>query len=321
MDDLLSVVGLVRIFGSRHPTYAVDGVSFRLPPEPTIMSLVGESGSGKTTVARIVLGLLRPTNGGVYYRGQGIFVGAWPRQLRREIQAVFQNPYSAYNPFYRIERIFQVPISKFGLARSRSQARERIEEALRAVDLRPEDVLGRYPHQLSGGQRQRVMLARLYVIRPRLVVADEPVSMVDAAGRVTFLNVLRDFRGRWGTSTLYITHDLSTARYLGGSIMVLYKGRIVESGETAEVTNAPLHPYTQLLIQSVPAPDPTRRWAEVLPALPETATVAPVSRDRCLYAERCTCSMGACWRERPRLRAASQVATACVHDVACHKYV
>lgn len=320
MDDLLSIVDLVRIFGSRHPTYAVDGVSFRLPPEPTIMSLVGESGSGKTTVARIVLGLLRPTDGQVYYKGQDIFAGGWPRQFRREVQAVFQNPYGAYNSFYKIERVFQVPIKKFGLAQGRTQAHERIEEALRAVDLRPEDVLGRYPHQLSGGQRQRVMLARLHVMRPRLIVADEPVSMVDAAGRVTFLNVLRDFCGRWGTSTLYITHDLSTARYLGGSIMVLYKGRIVESGETAEVTNAPLHPYTQLLIQSVPAPDPTKRWAEALPAAPEMAAVAPVGRDRCLYAERCTCAMEACWRKRPQLRVVHQEA-ACVHCVACHKCV
>jgi peptide/nickel transport system ATP-binding protein len=320
MDELLTIRNLRQVFGTRHPTYAVDGVSFSMSQAPSVLSLVGESGSGKTTIARIILGLLRPTGGTVLYKEGNIFAAdkSWQRQLRREIQAVFQNPYNVYNPVYKIERVFQVPIRKFKLAVDRDEARAVIEASLRAVDLRPEDVLGKFPHQLSGGQRQRVMLARLHLIRPRLIIADEAVSMIDAAGRVTFLNILLDFRDRYGISTLYITHDLSTAQYLGGSIIVLYKGRIVERGDTQKVTTEPLHPYAQLLIQSVPIPDPKRRWTEALTAAGETAMVKSPRRDRCLFAERCPYVMDVCWQTRPELLAAGNGARVS-QEVACHK--
>jgi peptide/nickel transport system ATP-binding protein len=321
MDELLTIRNLRQVFGTRHPTYAVDGVSFSMSQTPSVLNLVGESGSGKTTIARIILGLLRPTGGTVLYKGENIFAADknWQRQLRREVQAVFQNPYSVYNPVYKIERVFQVPIRKFKLAANRDEAREKILASLRAVDLRPEDVLGKFPHQLSGGQRQRVMLARLHLIRPRLIIADEAVSMIDAAGRVTFLNILLDFRDHYGISTLYITHDLSTAQYLGGNIIVLYKGRIAERGDTQKVTTQPLHPYAQLLIQSVPIPDPKRRWTEVLTASGETAAVKSPRRDRCLFAERCPHAVDTCWETRPGLFAPGNGAKA-PQEVACHKY-
>jgi len=161
---------------------------------------------------------------------------------------------------YKVDRVLQKPIQKFKLASGKEAANALILESLKAVDLRPEDILGKFPHQLSGGQRQRVMLARLHLISAQLVIADEAISMIDAAGRVSFLNILVDFRDRLGISTLYITHDLSTAKYLGGQIIVLYKGRIVEQGETFSVTGNPLYPYAQLLVQCVPVPNPKQRW-------------------------------------------------------------
>ena len=322
-NDLLTISSLQQVFGTTSPVYAVDDVTFQMPKEPTIFNLVGESGSGKTTIARIILGLQKPTAGSVLYNGKDIFTKgqAWRSQLHREVQVVFQNPYSVYNPVYKVDRVLKVPIHKFNLRQNGQSERELMEASLRAVDLRPGDVLGKFPHQLSGGQRQRVMLARIHLIKPRLIIADEAVSMIDAAGRVTFLNVLADFRDRLNISTLYITHDLSTAQYLGGSIIVLYKGRIVEVGHTNEVTKNPLHPYARLLVNSIPQPDPGRRWSEKLPInMAEMTTMKTVSRDRCLFAERCPQVMDICWKNRPGLNIAGKGAAGSTTQVACHLY-
>ena len=325
MPDLLAVENLRQVFGGRNQTHAVDDVSFRIPAAPTIVSLVGESGSGKSTIARIILGLLQPTAGRVLYEGSDIFTRdrKWNRKFREEVQAVFQDPYSVYNPVYKAERVLRLVIRKFGLAKSKAEARERMEEALWAVDLRPEEVLDRHPHQLSGGQRQRLMLARVYLMRPRLIVADEPVSMIDAGMRASFLNILQDFRDTHGISTLFITHDLSTAMYLGGEIIVLYQGRIMEQGETQVVMKAPLHPYAQLLISSIPTPDPRRRWEEDLSSAPlaEIGFTGASSRDRCLFADRCPQVMDRCWGARPSLKAPSTGAdSSSRRDVACYLY-
>ena len=325
MSDLLVVENLQQIFGGSSQTHAVDGVSFRIPEEPTILSLVGESGSGKSTIARIILGLLQPTAGRVLYEGTDIFTRdrKWNRKFRGEVQAVFQDPYSVYNPVYKAERVLKLVIRKFGLAKSKAEARERMEESLRAVDLRPEEVLDRHPHQLSGGQRQRLMLARVYLIRPRLIIADEPISMIDAGMRASFLNILLDFRESHGISTLFITHDLSTAMYLGGEIIVLYQGRIMERGHTRGVMKAPLHPYAQLLISSIPTPDPRRRWEEDLSTAPlaETAVSASSGRDRCLFADRCPQVMDRCWHGRPNLQNPNlDDMSEPERDVACYLY-
>ncbi|MCY4019304.1 MAG: ABC transporter ATP-binding protein [Chloroflexi bacterium] len=325
MRDLLAVENLQQVFGGRTRTYAVDGVNFRIPEEPTIVSLVGESGSGKSTIARIILGLLRPTAGRVLYEGTDIFTRdrKWRRKFRSEVQAVFQDPYSVYNPVYKAERVLKLVIRKFGLAKSKAEAQALMEEGLRAVDLRPEEVLGRHPHQLSGGQRQRLMLARVYLMRPRLIIADEPVSMIDAGMRASFLNILLDFRENHGISTLFITHDLSTAMYLGGEIIVLYQGRIMERGRTRGVMQDPQHPYAQLLISSIPRPDPRRRWEEDLSAGPLAEIGAGISagRDRCLFAERCPAVMDRCWGARPHLQAVDvEKASEASRDVACYLY-
>jgi ABC-type oligopeptide transport system ATPase subunit len=244
---------------------AVHETSFTLSTDPPhIVSLVGQSGSGKSTIARIILGLQKPTSGTVTYGGKDIFSlsKAEYDDYRRNVQPVFQDPYAIFNPVYRVDRVLSTAIKKFGLAKSQSAARALMEESLRAVRLDPDQVLGRYPHQLSGGQRQRIMLARVHMLRPAYIIADEPVSMLDAQVRKTFLDILVDFQQAYGMTTLFITHDLSTVYYVGGDVMVITKGRVVERGPVAEVMHTPSHPYTQMLLASVPQPDPDARWTD-----------------------------------------------------------
>ncbi|HVU12221.1 MAG TPA: ABC transporter ATP-binding protein [Phototrophicaceae bacterium] len=291
--------------GRRDPVIAVDDVSFSMPADEAIfLTIVGESGSGKTTLTRNMLGLTKPTSGTIRYNGKDIYTmtpNEW-RAYRRAVQPVFQDPYATYNPFYRIDRVLQVPIRKFKLASSKDEARHKIEEALRAVDLRPGDVLGRYPHQLSGGERQRIMLARIYLIRPRVIVADEPLSMVDASLRTVFLNVLLDFREKQGISCIHITHNLATAYYLGGEIMIMCKGQVVERGNMDQVISKPSHPYTRLLIDSVPSPDPDQRWTERRGqnAAVETATLKTEGSRACIFTARCPNVMPICHQQRPQ---------------------
>src|SRR5437667_5961792 len=176
---------------------------------------------------------------------------------------IFQDPYEVYNPFYRVDHGLETPITEFKLAASPAARRALINESLRAVGLRPEETLGRYPHQLSGGQRQRIMVARAVLMRPRLIIADEPVSMVDASLRATILDSLGELNREYGMSIVYITHDLTTAFQISDNIIVLYRGTVAEAGDVELVVRRPQHPYTQLLITSVPQPDPEHAWGEV----------------------------------------------------------
>jgi ABC-type oligopeptide transport system ATPase subunit len=262
MKDL-ELQGVTQIFPSRAGTrvLAVDDVSLRLQSEPAkIVSLVGASGSGKSTIARILLALQKPTRGSVTYSGRNVFRLSRKEydEYRRDVQPVFQDPYAIFNPFYRVDRVFWKVIKKFRL----DGGQELIEQSLEAVRLRPEEVLGRYPHQLSGGQRQRLMLARIHLLRPSFVIADEPVSMLDAQVRKHFLDILIDFHQREGMTTLFITHDLSTVAYLGGEMKTIFHGKIVEEGPVEQVMTNPQHDYTKLLLASVPVPDPDRRWTD-----------------------------------------------------------
>ena len=250
---------------STNGVLAVNDVSFTLDTEPArIVSLVGQSGSGKSTIARHLLALQTPTSGTITYGGKD--VNRLSREeyarFRRNVQPVFQDPYAIFNPFYRVDRVLWTAVRKFRIAKDKKVALGLIEESLRAVSLQPEAVLGRYPHQLSGGQRQRVMLARIHLLRPDYVIADEPVSMLDAQTRKGFLDILKNFQRSYGITTLFITHDLSSVQYVGGDMMVINKGQIVERGPVSTVMSAPSHPYTRLLLASVPAPDPDQRWTE-----------------------------------------------------------
>lgn len=303
-NPLLEADAVTKEFGTRGgrggTIAAVDGVDMVLPEQPTLITLVGESGSGKTTLSRMLLGLEKPTRGAIRYRGKDINTLTkmeWA-VYRREVQAIFQDPYAIYNPFYHVEHVFNMAIRQFKLASNAAEARKLMDESLRAVDLRPGDVLGRYPHQLSGGERQRVMLARIHMLRPRVIIADEPVSMIDAAVRTLFMNILLDFRDQYGISCLFITHNLSTAYYLGGQLAVMCFGRIIESGDMDNIIEHPSHPYTRQLLSAVPSGDPERRWTTR--ASYENAD-RPLLHDahRCVYAARCPHVMAICNQERP----------------------
>lgn len=261
-------------FGSKRANtrkLALRKVSLALPVEPSITAIVGESGSGKTTLTRLMLGLQAPTEGSVLYDGQDLTQldrAAFAR-YRREVQAVFQDPYSVYNPFYKVDRSLLLPLQRFGLTKTRDDAYARIHQCLEAVGLRPGDTLGRYPHQLSGGQRQRIMIARALSLRPRVILADEPVSMVDASLRATILESLYRLKTEQQVSLLYVTHDLTTAYQIADRIIVMFNGEIVEEGDPERVIHAPQHVYTRSLVAAVPPPDPTIDWGldvEELPA-------------------------------------------------------
>jgi len=250
---------------------AVNRVSMVLPGTASITAIVGESGSGKTTVTRMMLGLLTPTDGAVLYKGKdlkGLDRRGFTR-FRSEVQAVFQDPFSVYNPFYKVDRVLMLPLLRFGLCATQEEAYQRIRECLEAVGLRPGDTLGRYPHQLSGGQRQRLMIARALSLKARLIVADEPVSMVDASLRATILESLYRLKIEQDVSLLYVTHDLTTAYQIADRIVVMLNGEIVEEGEPESVIHDPKHAYTRTLVASVPPPDPGTNWGL------ETDAVAP----------------------------------------------
>lgn len=290
---------------SNRDVVAVDSVSFELPQnKPSILTIVGESGSGKTTLARNLLGLTRHTSGTIRYQGKDTRQLSRQEQriFRMKVQPVFQDPYATYNPFYRIDRVLFAPIRKFGLASSKAEAQAKVEEALTAVDLRPGDILGRYPHQLSGGERQRIMLARIYLIRPRLIIADEPVSMIDASLRTLFLNILLDFRDQFSISCVHITHNLATAYYLGGDLMIMCRGRVVEYGDMDRIVANPQHPYTQVLIQSVPDPDPNHRQeiGDTAQATIDTNELM-FNNSACVFADRCQHVMSVCREQRPTM--------------------
>lgn len=293
---------------------AVDNVSFSIPGEkPVIFVLAGESGSGKSTIARIILRFIKPDKGEVLYRGRNILTFNSKELLlyRREVQAVFQDPYSAFNPVYPVDHILSLTARRMGVAQGK-EIEEVIDEALISVGLRPEEIRGKYPYQLSGGQRQRILLARALIPRPRLIVADEPVSMLDASLRAEILNLMLDLKAEHRVSFLYITHDLSTASYVGDYIAVLYKGSLAEVGPIDDVVSNPYHPYTQLLMSSIPIPDPSKRWQEKIAAPEISVAREPVSG--CKFYDRCPLRKEECRRAPPPLKKVGN------RHVACYLY-
>lgn len=304
MTALLEARNVSRVFGSgSEVTVALESFSFAVEGDiPSFTSIAGESGSGKTTLARLLLGFTRPTSGEILYRGKNLWKMArrdW-LDFRHEVQAIFQDPFEVFNPFYKVDHLLTVPVSKFRLANSRSKARSKIEEALVAVGLRPEETLGRYPHQLSGGQRQRLTVARALLLQPRLIIADEPVSMVDASLRATILESLKKLHTDFGISFLYITHDLTTAYQISDHIIVLYRGSVAEVGDIDLVIKYPRHPYSQLLISSIPKPDVDTRWDDDQ-APPARAELTRRAVRGCQFADRCPAVMPMCSETTPPL--------------------
>lgn len=306
MTPLLEARDVSKVFGgglfSRKQVVALESASLTIHDDrPTIIAIAGESGSGKTTLARLLLGITKPSVGAIYYQGRdlnSLSGGQW-RTFRREVQAVFQDPFEVYNPFYNVDHVLTTPIAKFYPNSSAGERRQMIEDALQAVGLRPEETLGRYPHQLSGGQRQRIMVARALLLRPRIIVADEPVSMVDASLRATILESLLNVHKQYGISLIYITHDLTTAYQLSETILMMYQGAVVEAGDVDLVIKQPQHPYTQLLVDSIPLPNPKLHWGqrEVKPRSSSTQN----GQAGCRFADRCPHVMPVCREKVPPL--------------------
>lgn len=306
MTAFLELRDVSKVYGGglldRSRNVALDRLSLTLDTaRPAITAVVGESGSGKTTLARLLLGLTEPSDGQVFYQGKDVHtLGHGGRKnFRRDVQAVFQDPYGVYNPFYRVDHVLNVPARNFAIAGSRAETRDKIDASLRSVGLRPEEILGRYPHQLSGGQRQRIMVARALLLRPKLIVADEPVSMVDASLRATILSSLRKLTDEFGISILYITHDLATAYQVSDNILVMYRANVVEAGAVEPVVRTPRHPYTQLLISAIPRVSTERNWGTG--AIAARAVANDGTEQGCRFADRCPAVMAQCRTTTPAL--------------------
>jgi len=304
--------------GVKREVVALQDFNLSIPKTPaSIITIAGESGSGKTTLAQVVLGFSKLTSGQISFDGQDMSTADAKqiRNYRRQVQAVFQDPFGVYNPFYRVEHVFNIVIRNFQLANNAAASRDLIEKALNIVGLRGEDVLRKYPHQLSGGQRQRIMMARAYMINPKLIVADEPVSMVDASLRASILDVMIRLKEEIGISFLYITHDLSTAYQIGDQIFILYQGTIAEKGNTINVIDHPHHPYVQLLVDSVPVPDPDVKWKGEIVLPPEEEMRSSV-HSGCRFYPRCPHRMDRCLEAQPPLYPVDEID----HLASCYLY-
>lgn len=282
---------------------AVNDVSFSLSSEkPEIFTLAGESGSGKTTLSRLLLGDLSPTSGKVYFEGRDLAEMHKTADLKafmKKVQPVFQNPFETFSPLRRVEGYLFDTAINFGVARSRGEAAEVVDNALQQVGLSLAEVSNRYPHELSGGQIQRVSVARALIPQPRVILADEPVSMVDASLRMEIVNLFRKLRDEQKVTVIYITHDLATAFYISDRIAIMLRGYVVETGPVEDVLERPLHPYTQLLKESVPEPEPKEKEAWTRQITLGATEVKEYGRVGCKFAGRCPHVMDICHRADP----------------------
>jgi peptide/nickel transport system ATP-binding protein len=316
-SGVLEVQGLTKEFPvggafRKSRLHAVDDVSFTLEPGK-VTALAGESGSGKSTVARLLAKLYEPTAGKVVFEGRDIGHEKGTRETlayRSQVQMIFQDPFGSLNPVKTVRHHIERPLKIHGIAHGNVEGR--VLSLLETVGLvPPEHIADKYPHELSGGQRQRVAIARALAVEPRVVIADEPISMLDVSIRVGILNLIADLKEQHGLSFLYVTHDLASARYVADDLLVMYAGHIVEQGPVDSVLGEPLHPYTQLLISSVPDARLGERERIEIHRGGQTAAVDP--GPGCRFVDRCPIAIDICSSVTPPLVAARPG-----HSARCH---
>jgi peptide/nickel transport system ATP-binding protein len=318
----LEVTGLTKHFRvqsgflDKSYVHAVDDVSFTLRPG-TITALVGESGSGKSTVARVLARLYEPTGGRVVFAGDDLTnIRSNKDRLayRRQVQMTFQDPFDSLNPAKTIRHHLQRPLEIHHIV-PKNEVEQRIYELLETVGLVPaERIAARYPHELSGGQRQRVAIARALAVEPSVIVADEPISMLDVSIRLGVLNLMADLKREKNLAFLYVTHDLASARYIADDMLVMYAGQIVEQGPVDKVLHEPLHPYTQLLISSVP--DPSKEEQPDIEIRKGHAAAAVDPAEGCRFVNRCPLAIDVCSQVTPQLVEARRQQSARCHVTA-----
>jgi peptide/nickel transport system ATP-binding protein len=302
MEKLLEVNNLTKVFTmggilSRVKLTATDNVSFYIRPGE-VFTLAGESGCGKTTTAKIILGFEDPTSGTIIHNGKNRAETKSKRVWQEEgIQAIFQDPFGTFNPLRVVDRYFFETLHQFKMAANKREAIELMDETLRLVGLTYEEFAGKYPSEFSGGQLQRISVARALLTKPDLLIADEPVSMVDASLRMSIVNLFKRLKEEANLGVLYITHDLATAYYVSERIAIMFRGHIVEMGPVEKVLMEPKHPYSQLLRESIPQADPTKRWDKRI-RLGETEEEEYL-RVGCKFAGRCPQVMPICKEQAP----------------------
>lgn len=294
--------------------HALERVDLSLYPEE-IFGVVGESGCGKSTLARLVLRLEEPDEGTLSFCGKDVYTLEKEelKDFRRRVQIIFQDPFSSLNPRMKVGAMLAEPLRVYGLTASGRDARERVAELLSLVGLSPAD-MEKYPHQFSGGQRQRIGIARALVLNPEVIVADEPTSSLDVFVQAQVVNLMLKMKEEMGLSYLFISHNLSLVGQISDRIMVLYLGQVVETGPARELVGEPLHPYTKLLVESVPIPDPMKAHLDKLPPLGDVPS--PLSLPKgCPFHPRCPLAMGLCRTEPPSLVRVGE------RWVSCHRYL
>ena len=319
LDEILSVDGISKqfvkksFFGSKSSVVkAVDDVTFSLN-RGEVLVIAGESGSGKSTIAKLILMATSPDSGKIVFEGEQIKDDPKSlKKIRMQCQMVYQDPYDSINPRMKIGDIVSEPLQIHNIGND-LERKKMVRDALKEVKLEPtEEIVEKYPHMLSGGQRQRVVLARALVIRPKIIIADEPVSMLDVSIRAEILELMKEIQKKNNISFIYITHDLATARYFGQNIIILYLGKIMEAGSINQVLMRPRHPYTQALIDAISEPNPDNLYKEKIIRINEPIDIDPFTG--CRFRARCPYAIEKC-KETPPLELNDGRKVACFVDI------